>query len=256
MVVGATLILWPENVVDLPAPVATTREGARLGVLARTAEATLIAGVTEAAGDRRFRNAAVAWDPSGHLVGRYDKVHRVPFGEYVPARALLDPVVDLSLVPRDAVPGDGPGLMGTQAGPVGVAVSFEVFFPDRVRTAVAAGGQLVVVPTNAASFPTDEVPAQELAAARLRAIETARHVLQAAPTGYSALIAPDGTVQSRTELGAAQLLTGDVELRDGATPYVQVGDVPVVLIALLVLGLGWRPAACRIRLPVSYRSYR
>lgn len=253
---GTDLIVWPENVVDVTAPVASTREGASLGALAKAAEATLIAGVTEDVGGHRFRNAAIAWDPSGRPVGRYDKVHRVPFGEYVPGRALLSRVVDLSLVPRDAIPGEGSGLLVTPAGRIGVAVSFEVFFPDRVRAAVSAGSRMIVVPTNAASFTTDEVPAQELAAARLRAIESGRPVLQAAPTGYSALVSPDGTVQSRSELGAAQLLTGAVDLRDGATPYMRLGDVPVVVTAVVVLAVGWLPASRKIRLSVSYRPSR
>lgn len=253
---GTDLVLWPENVVDLPASIATSPQGSRLAALARAVDATLIAGVTEEVGDGRFRNAAVAWGPTGRLAGRYEKVHRVPFGEYVPGRALLSHVVDLSLVPRDAIPGDGTGMLETPAGRIGVAISFEVFFPDRVRSAVGAGGQIVVVPTNAASFTTDDVPAQELAAARLRAIEAGRHLIQAAPTGYSAIIDPDGTVRSRTNLGVAQLLTGDVDLRDGVTPYLRLGDTPVVLAALVVLALGWHPASHRIRLPVSYRSTR
>ncbi len=235
---GTELIIWPENVADVGGPVAGTPEGARLSELARAARATLIAGVTEDVGDLRFRNAAIAWSPSGAILGRYDKVHRVPFGEYIPARGLLSRIVDLSLVPRDAIAGDGPGLLTTPSGPVGVAVSFEVFFPERVRAAVRAGGQLVVVPTNAASFVTDEVPAQQLAAARLRALESGRHVIQAGPTGYSAIIAPDGTVHSVTELGVAQVLTGEVRRRAGVTPYVRVGDLPIVLVALIVLALG------------------
>lgn len=244
------LVVWPEGAVDLSAPVAGTREGAQLVGLAQAIDATLIAGVTEEVGDRAFRNAAVAWAPTGRLVGRYEKVHRVPFGEYVPGRALLSRVVDLSLVPRDAIPGDDTGMLTTPAGPVGVAISFEVFFPERVRSAVGAGGEIVVVPTNAASFTTAEVPSQEVAAARLRAIETGRHVIQAAPTGYSAIVAPDGTVRARSDLGSPRLLTGDVERRDGATPYVTVGDLPMLLLSVVWLTLVWRGPDRRIRLSV------
>lgn len=253
---GLDLVVWPEGAVDVSASIGTTREGARLAGLAQATDATLIAGVTEEVGDRAFRNAAVAWAPTGRLVGRYEKVHRVPFGEYVPGRALLSRVVDLSLVPRDAIPGDGTGVLATPLGPIGVAISFEVFFPERVRSAVGAGGQIVVVPTNAASFTTDEVPSQEVAAARLRAIETGRHVIQAAPTGYSAIVAADGTVRSRTDLGSPQLLTGDVELRQGATPYVKLGDLPVVLFAVVLLAVGWRRTHRKIRLPVYDRLIR
>ena len=71
-----------------------------------------------------------------------------------------------ALVPRDAIVGRGEALLGSPVGPLGVVVSYEVFFADRVREAVIAGGQVVLVPTSAASFVTGEVPAMEVAAAR------------------------------------------------------------------------------------------
>src|SRR5205807_9327393 len=97
-------------------------------------------------------DAAVAWGPGGRIVGRYDKVRRVPFGEYVPLRGLVRHLADLSAVPRDARPGRGPGLLRTPAGPLGVLVSYEVFFEDRARAAVGAGGEVLLVPTNASSY--------------------------------------------------------------------------------------------------------
>ena len=78
--------------------------------------------------------------------------------------------------------------MTSPRAPLGVVISYEVFFADRVRAAVDAGGQVILVPTNAASYTTGEVPAIEVAAARMRAREFGRAVLQAAPTGYSAII--------------------------------------------------------------------
>lgn len=245
---GTELVLWPEDVVDVDGPVARTLEGDQLGALAATTGATLIAGVTEEEPGRWFRNAAIAWTPAGAIVDRYDKVHRVPFGEYVPLRTLLEPIVDLSLVPRDAIPGDGPGLLTTPAGPIGVAISFEVFFPDPTRTAVRAGGRIVVVPTNAASFTTDDVPAQELAAARLRAIETGRTVVQAAPTGYSAVIAPDGAVRSRSDLGTPHVLVDDVAPRQGRTPYVVLGDAPLLVLAIAGLALATVPSRAGLKI--------
>src|SRR5205807_1138021 len=78
--------------------------------LARRLGATLVAGVTEPAGDTHFHNAVVAWGPDGTLLARYEKVRRVPFGEYVPLRSLVRRVVHLELVPRDALPGHGPNV--------------------------------------------------------------------------------------------------------------------------------------------------
>lgn len=229
------LVLWPEDVVDVDGPVAASPAGSRLAQLARELDATVVAGVIED-DDGGFRNAAVAWGPDGRLLDRYEKVHRVPFGEYIPGRALFERLTDATaLVPRDAIPGRGPGLLRTPAGPLGVAISYEVFFAHRVRAAVRAGGQLLLVPTNAASYTTDEVPATEVAAARLRAMESGRAVLQAAPTGYSAVIRPDGQVLRRTSLGAPAVLTATVPLRDGLTVYTRTGDWPVLVLAGLLL---------------------
>jgi apolipoprotein N-acyltransferase len=200
-----------------------------------------VAGVVEDVSDRRFRNAAVVWEPGRGVVGRYDKVHRVPFGEYVPFRSLFAHLADLSDVPRDAIAGTGPGVLDTRVGRLGVVISYEVFFADRARAAVRAGGELVLVPTNASSYTTSQVPAQELAVARVRAVETGRWVVQAAPTGYSGVVDPSGTVVRHGPLGTRAVLLASVRLRVGRTPEVAVGDGPVVVAALLALGAaaGW-----------------
>jgi apolipoprotein N-acyltransferase len=233
------LVLWPEGVVDVDGPVDSSRADAGLGGLARRLNATVVAGVTESVGDDRFRNAAVAWSPHGLPVARYDKVHRVPFGEYAPGRRLLAKVADLSLLPRDAISGRGPGLLATPAGDLGVLISYEVFFADRARAALHAGGQVLVVPTNASSYTGAQVPAQEVAAARLRAIETGRAVVQAAPTGYSALIDPTGRLLAQSRLGGPAALQGTLALRTGMTWYSRVGDGPVLVVALLALSAAW-----------------
>ncbi|MDT0276102.1 apolipoprotein N-acyltransferase [Blastococcus goldschmidtiae] len=232
------LVLWPESSIGVTGPVADTREADRIAALARRTGATVVAGVTES-GETSFRNAAVAWAPDGRIVDRYEKVHRVPFGEYIPARGLFEQLSDMTaLVPRDAVPGRGPGLLNTPAGPLGVVISYEVFFSDRARAAVTAGGQVLLVPTNAASYTTEEVPATEVAAARMRAREMDRAVLQAAPTGYTAIVLPDGSIAEQGELGTPELLTATVPLRTGLTPYARTGDLPVLLAVALALIAG------------------
>jgi apolipoprotein N-acyltransferase len=233
------LVLWPEDVVDVTRPVARTSEGAALAQLARRLATTVVAGVVEDAGKRRFRNAAVAWGPRGNIVARYDKVRRVPFGEYVPFRNLIDRVADLSAVPRDLMASDGPGLLRLRPGPMGVLISYEVFFEDRARAAVRAGAEVLLVPTNASSYGTGQVPAQELAAARLRAIETGRTVLQAAPTGYSAVVDWRGRVLARTSLGPAALIERSVARRSGHTWATQLGPRLGVVLAVLTLILAW-----------------
>jgi apolipoprotein N-acyltransferase len=231
------VVLWPENAVSLDGPTAGSPVGEELAAEARRLGALLLVGVVEDVPPDRFRNAQLAFDPAGRLVGRYDKVHRVPFGEYAPLREVVAKVADLSLLPRDAIPGEGPGLLSGPPvpAPLGVVISYEVFFGDRSRSAIRNGGQVLLVPTNAASYETSQVPDQEVAAARLRAWETGRDVVQAAPTGFSAFLTPQGVVTQRSDLGAQQVLTGTVPLRTGMTPYMRTGDQPWLLLALVCL---------------------
>ena len=236
------LVVWPEDVAALDHPLEGSPEEATMAALARKAHATLLAGVTEPAGPGRFRNEIVAFGPGGRLVATFEKVHRVPFGEYVPWRGLVQHLADLSAVPQDAVPGHGDGVLRTPAGDLGAMVSYEVFFADRGRVATRAGASLLVVPTNTSSYSTAQVPTQEIAAARLQALSEGRDLVQAAPTGFSALVDHDGRVLARSSLGSRALVVGTVALRHGRTVYERFGDVPVLVLAGLgVLG-GWGAA--------------
>ncbi len=251
------VVLWPEDVVHVDQAVEQTPEAAQLARLATDLHATLVAGVVEDISADHFRNAAVAWGPSGTVIGRYDKVHRVPFGEYVPGRSILRHLVDLGLVPRDAISGRGPGVLDTPAGPLGVVISYEVFFEDRARAAIRAGGEVLLVPTNASSYSTTQIPAQELAAARLRAWETGRVTVQAAPTGYTAVIGPEGQVRARSMLGPRQVIEATVELRRGQTLFIRFGDLPFVVAAAAALALAaFRRPGRRGHLPEHRRGRR
>ena len=235
---GADVVLWPEDVVDADGVFAGSPQEQALSALAAELRTTLVVGITEDAGDDdHFLNASVVFGPDGRVVDRYDKVHRVPFGEYIPARSFFARLGDVSAVPRDAVAGTGPGVVDTPAGRFGVLISYEVFFQDRSRDAVRAGGRLLLVPTNASSYRDAQVPAQQLAVARLRALETGRWVVQAAPTGYSAVVDHHGHVLARSGLGGAAILRHEVQLRTGRTVFVSLGPAPVLLAAAATLAL-------------------
>ena len=223
----------------LDRPLAGSPQAALLRRLARQLHATLLAGVTEPASATSFRNEVVAWGPTGHVVGVFEKVHRVPFGEYVPLRSLVSHVADLSGVPVDAVPGHGTGLMRTPAGPLGLLVSFEIFYAGRSHESVRAGAQLLTVPTNTSSYGTSQVPTQEMAAAIVQSVETGRDLVQAAPTGFSAVVTQRGVIVQRSALGRRQVLFATVALRRGFTPYDHWGDLPVLVLAALALAAGW-----------------
>jgi len=233
------LVVWPEDVVALDRPLAGSPEAATLSRLARELHTTLMVGVTEPASSTTFRNEVVVWGPGGNIVSVFEKVHRVPFGEYVPDRSFFEHFANLSGVPTDAVPGHGSGLVHTPVGPLGVLVSFEVFYAGRSHTSVRAGAELLAVPTNTSSYSSSQVPSQEVAASVVQAVETGRDLVQAAPTGFSAVVTQRGVVVARSSLGNRQVLFATVALRRGMTPYDHWGDLPVLILAALALAAGW-----------------
>ena len=234
------LVLWPENAVTLDEEFFGSSAIERLfrEVVDRR-NTLLVAGVVEDAGPDAFWNRAYALDAGGIDVDSVTKAIRVPFGEYIPFRSLVDRVADLSAIPTEAMPGDGPGILRTSRGDLAVSISYEVLFGQRSREAVNLGGQVLLVPTNAASFKRTQVPGQELAAARIRGVETGRWVLQAAPTGYSAVVDHRGSVRQRTGISEQAVLRDVVPRRAGSTPFLVTGPWPALAASLLlVLGAG------------------
>lgn len=232
------LVVWPEDVVDV-ARLAGSPEERSLQALADRLDATFVAGVIEDESATQFRNWAIAYGPDGSEVDRYEKVERVPFGEWVPFRSMLEPIAGDALPPRDARIGQTPAIVRTPAGVLGVAISWEIFFGERARDAIGSGGQILLNPTNGASYERTQVQTQQVASSRMRAIETGRWVLQAAPTGFSAVVTPDGEVLQRTGVSERAILYDTVTLRTGDTLYVRFGDLPALIYALVCLAVGW-----------------
>lgn len=246
------LVVWPENVVNLDSPLAGSAAGRTLVELARRLDAPILAGVVEDVGPTRFTNYSVLVNPDGTFGDRYDKVLRVPFGEYVPFRSLLNRLSGGALdrfVPRDAIAGNRPAVVETRAGPVGVVISWEVFFERRVRDAARHGAELIANPTNGSSYWLTIVQSQQVASSRLRALASDRWVLQTAPTGFSAIVDPDGGVRQRSAVSEQRVLQAEVTMREGLDPAMRFGPLPWAGLALVLVGAGWlverrrRPAA-------------
>ena len=233
------LVVWPEDVVALNELLTHSPVDRQLAASARSLHATLLVGVTESVSATLFRNEEVAYSPAGRLVDRYEKVHRVPFGEYVPWRSFFSHIANLSAVPQDAIAGTGNGVLHTPAGELGTMVSYEVFFAERGWVPTRAGAQLLIVPTNTASYSTSQVPTQEVAADRLQAIAEGRDLVQAATTGYSTFVDNRGRLVAHTALGHRQVLVVDAGLRTGRTIYERVGDLGVLVAAVVLMLMGW-----------------
>jgi apolipoprotein N-acyltransferase len=236
------LVVWPENAIDVDgesfadsdvyADVAA--EAARLGVPFAVG-VTIDSEFSTHPVDDSFVNAQVVIAPDGSLVSSYEKVHIVPFGEYVPFRGFLDALgAPLENVPSDATSGRGEATVQLPDDTeLGVMISWEVFFGDRGQA--AADGAALLNPTNGASYTWTILQTQQVASSRLRAAETGRWVVQVAPTGFSAFIAPDGTVYDRTDVGEQIVIQRDVPLRTGTTWYTATGDWPWRVAVLLTL---------------------
>jgi apolipoprotein N-acyltransferase len=234
------LIVWPENVINVDA-FRGSFEYDVISELAMERDATVVVGVVENVPDdpKAFFNTAVVFGPDGTELDRYDKVRRVPFGEYVPLRNLLEPIAGDQLPPKDAVVGTEPNAADSPDGRVGMVISWEVFFPRRARSAVDDGAQIVLNPTNGSSYWLTQVQTQQIAQSTLRAVETGRWLVQAAPTGFSAIIDPAGNVHDRTGVSEAAVVQGKAELRDGSTIAMFVGDNLALAAALGALVAAW-----------------
>jgi apolipoprotein N-acyltransferase len=244
------LVVWPENVID----VAVFTESVELQEFTAQAQrigAPFSVGITEDVAPSPghdlggFLNAQVIVDEDGQVVSRFEKVKRVPFGEYVPLRGLLEAIgAPVDQIPRDAVAGTEPAVLQLPDGTTtAVAISWEIFFGSRVRDGVGNGGQFVMNPTNGSSYTGTILQTQQVASSRLRAVESGRWVVQAAPTGFSAFVSPSGEVFERTAVSERAVIEHEVALRDGTTWYGTIGDWPFWLLLLGVLG--WSHASVR-----------
>ena len=242
---GVDLVIWPESAVELDLSTSPSPR-AVLSRAARTAGAPIIAGVNDDVGSDRYRVLAWLVSPRGVLAGVYQKNHLVPFGEYVPARDLLDWIPMLSQVPKDAIPGHRPGVFDLGDYRVATVISFEGDFGSLTRVPVARGGRLLVVATNTSTWRRSWASAQHLAFSRVRAAENGVWVVHGAISGISALVAPDGSVAASTPLGEATTLKGPVRLAGAATFYTRAGDWFIwVCASLALLGVAAAPRRTR-----------
>ena len=158
------------------------------------------------------------------MLGRSDKIHLVPFGEYVPLGSLLTFVNKLVVGVGDFSPGKVKPLP-LNGHTLGVLVCYEAIFPELARDYVRQGSSLLVNITNDAWFGRSSAPFQHLAMTRFRAIENRIWLARAANTGISALISPAGRVVESGPLFEAVRLTGKVGLGAEATFYTRFGDL-------------------------------
>lgn len=247
-------VVWPENVINISGTglFADSPERDEIAAEARRLGVPFVVGITEDAGPGAFTNAQVVVSPTGNVTGRYDKVRRVPFGEYMPFRRQLSALgAPTNLVPRDARPGDARAFLDIATRRTdlraAVAISWEVFFGGRVNEGVVDGAEIIINPTNGSSYTWTILQTQQVASSRMRALEQGRWLVQVAPTGFSAFVSPRGEVHQRTDVGEKAVLVRTLELRDGRTPYSRMGNAPYIWALVLLALIGRRGSPRDIR---------
>ena len=230
------MVIWPENVIDV-ADFYASVERTEIAEQAARLNAPFVVGITEDVNARYFTNAQIVVNEDGTLGDRYDKVRRVPFGEFVPLRGLLETLgAPVDRIPRDALAGSDIAQLQVDDTTVGVVISWEVFFSGRANEGVEAGGSVLVNPTNGSSYTGTILQTQQIASSRLRAIENGRWLVQVSPTGFSAFISPTGEVFDRTGVSEQRVLERTINLRSGRTLYSNLGDLPFIVLMVAILG--------------------
>jgi apolipoprotein N-acyltransferase len=220
------LIIWPEN----PAPFYFERDPifrAAVERMAREAQAYVVVGsvnYADAEGSKP-KNSAMVLDPEGRVVLAYDKIHLVPFGEYVPAWALPSLVGKITYEAGNFVPGTSYRPAPTRDGGLGLFICYEAIFPQLVRHMVPEGPGVLVNISNDAWFGDTAAAFQHLEMARLRAIENRRYLLRATNDGITTVIDPYGRIRTRLPRHEQAVLVGRFDYLTERTFYTTYGDV-------------------------------
>lgn len=235
------LVLWPENGTDVD-PQVDGSAGAAIDGAAQAVDAPILVGTVQYPPSGGRYNTAVLWEPGQGPVASYSKQHPAPFAEYIPLRSFFRTFSSaVDLVTRDMIAGDEVGLiplqserLGREVG-IGDVICFEVAYDGLVRDAVRAGGEVLVVQTNNASFGMSDEAVQQLAMSRMRAVEHGRATVQISTVGVSAVIMANGAVAQQTELFTAEQMVDDLPLRTTLTLATRLGSWPAWIVDALAV---------------------
>jgi len=256
-------VLWPENSTDID-PILDTETKQVVSTATKIAGVPILVGaVTDGPGAYERQTTTLWWDPVTGPGAIYHKRNLVPFGEWIPLRAQLLPLVPmLKLVGAQSVPGNGPGVLsgdvpqhGTTR--IGVLICFELAYDQTVREMIqgdastGGGAQLVTVQSNNATYAGTGQISQQWAITRIRAMETQREILVATTNALSGYIAPDGTVVYETHQRTPASTSVVMPVRNGLTPAMRFGaGIELALVAIAVAALAaaaWRSRPARVK---------
>jgi apolipoprotein N-acyltransferase len=213
-------------------------------------DAPLIVGTITKSGEETF-NTILLWefdDELGQSVVRdqYDKIHPVPFAEYLPARDFFYPLAPplFDMIPRDYSFGQRDAVFDVAGSIGGVAICFDIVDDEILWSIMGGGADIIFAPTNNADFGQTDQSVQQLAIAKMRAIETGRSVVNISTVGTSAIMDPTGAELDRLPTYTEGYMVVDVPLATYQTPAtligrnLELGVVGFTLAGLIVAGVG------------------
>ncbi|NMR21562.1 apolipoprotein N-acyltransferase [Cellulomonas fimi] len=240
------LVLWPESASDID-PRSDAQAGEAVDAAARSVGAPILLGTQRFLPETRY-NDYILWEPGRGSDVSYTKQHPVPFGEYIPYRDLFRRLTSaVDLVTTDMAAGTEMALLPVDVArlgrtvPITTAICFEVAYDELIRESVLAGGELIVIPTNNASFGMTQESTQQLAMSRFRAVEHGRAVVQVSTVGVSGIISPTGELQQSTELFTSAAMIQELPLRTTLTLADRLGGWPAAVVqvaAVVALAAG------------------
>ncbi|MEQ1736041.1 MAG: apolipoprotein N-acyltransferase, partial [Rhodoglobus sp.] len=230
------VVLWPEGSSEA-SPLDDNYTASAFGYVSEQLSAPLVTwAVTERVG--KTYNTSLLWDAERGLLDYYDKRHPVPFGEYIPDRGFWRPFAPdlIDLVGREYTPGTTDMVFDVNGVIMGINICFDIVDDQVLTESVEQGAQFIVASSNNADFGRTDESAQQLATARIRAIELGRSVVNISTVGISAVIAPDGTIVDQLPWFTAGTMVEDVALSDTITPAVFAGRQLEWFVSALALG--------------------
>ena len=229
------VIIWPENAMDID-PLRSADVAALADSISSTHGVPFIFGTITVDGDKVF-NSVLQWEAGKGAVDQYDKVHPVPFAEYLPNRDFFYPLAPslFDMVPRDYSFGTRDPVMTAGEAIAGIAICYDIVDDALFRDMLASNANVIFAPTNNSDFGRTDESIQQLGIARMRAVETGRSVVNVSTVGVSAVIAPDGSDLDRLDPFTPGVMVADVPLSTVVTPASVIG-LPLEW-ALIIMGV-------------------
>jgi apolipoprotein N-acyltransferase len=219
-----SLVVWPETAVPFYFEHDKELTGEMID-FQKSLGTRLLFGAITVKGPGKLSNSALLLNEDGALEHVYDKIHLVPFGEYVPLRKLLFFVNRLAVGIGDYLPGNSLERFKTPFGEFGTLICYEVIFPGLARKFFKDGGDFLVTITNDAWFGRTAGPYQHFSMAVFRAVENRKPVVRAANTGVSGFIDSNGKILSSTRLFERTVLEEKIITDRRRTFYSRYGDL-------------------------------